>query len=173
MKRLFILLAAILILTSCSFRNEEEKHEKLERPSIILENAEFTLGQDNNQPVYIKSSVMMLYSEDHKAIVENMSFISYDENMTPSIEGSADYAEIDTEAETMALSGNVRMYQHEENMTIESDALSFDTANDEITAAGEVYASSDDGSFRGSGFAADLREKRYSFRTISEGVFNI
>lgn len=173
MKKLYLIIFIVLLLASCSFREDEEVHEKAVLPDIILEGAEYTLGQDGNSPIYINSSRMTLYSRDNRAIVENMEFVSYNDDGTISIEGSADHAEIDTENETMDLDGNVLLHQSDGDMMIKAESLYFDTGNEEITADGTVSVSSEDGSFRGMGFAADLREKIYSFKLIEEGEFII
>ena len=173
MKKIALIITLLFLLASCSFVEDEEVHEKAVLPDIILEGAEYTLGQDGNSPVYIESSRMTLYSRDNRAIVENMKFVSYNEDGTPAIEGSADYGEIDTENETMDLNGNVTLRQSDGDMSIEAESLYFDTEKEEITAEGTVSVSSEDGTLRGSGFAADLREKLYSFKTIEEGEFII
>ena len=174
MKRIISLLLAMLLLASCSFRSgDDEVHEKAYLPDIILENAKYTLGQGGERPVYIESSRMTFYSHDHKAVVEDISFISYDEDGEPSVEGSADHGEIDTETKRMDLSGNVRLRASDGGMMIEADSLMFDSENEEIEADGDVHVSSDDGMFAGTGFRGDLREEAYAFRTITEGVFEI
>ena len=173
MKKLYLIIFIVLLLASCTFREDEEVHEKAVLPDIILEGAEYTLGQDGNSPIYINSSRMTLYSRDNRAIVENMEFVSYNDDGTISIEGSADHAEIDTENETKELEGNVLLHQSDGDMMIKAESLYFDTKNEEITADGTVSVSSEDGSFRGMGFAADLRENIYSFKLIEEGEFII
>ena len=153
----------IALLASCSFVSEEkEKSEKIARPAIILENAEYTLGQS-----------MSFYSAEERATAENLKFIQYDDEGNPSITGSADYADIDTSARTMDLSGHVSLEQHGSNMHIEAESLYFDSSSSEIEAEGDVRVNSDDGIFSGTGFKGDLREDSYSFSSIKEGVFNL
>ncbi len=173
MRKLVIILL-IALFTSCSFVSEDEgEHEKAELPDIILENSTYTLGQSGERPVYIESTRMTLYSKDNLAVVEDISFISYDEEGNPSVEGSAGHAEIDTDSKKMKLSGSVRLRATDGDMMIEAESLTFDSENDEIEADGDVSVSSEDGSFRGTGFRGDLREEMYSFQTIEEGVFEL
>ena len=174
MRRILLAAAMILILSSCSFRSgDEEEHEKAVLPDIILEGATYTLGQSGERPVYIESSRMTLYSKDNRAVVENISFISYDEDGNPSLEGSAGHGDIDTETKKMNLSGDVTLRAADGDMMIEAENLIFDSENEEIEADGEVRVSSEDGTFAGTGFRGDLREEAYSFRTITEGVFEL
>ncbi len=174
MKGLVPLMIVLLLLTSCSFRQGDEgEHEKAVLPDIILENSTYTLGQSGERPVYIDSSRITLYSHDNLAIVEDISFISYDEEGNPSVEGSAGYGEIETDTKRMNLSGNVRLKATDGDMMISSENLIFDSENETIEADGDVSVSSDDGTFRGTGFRGDLREEIYSFSTIGEGVFEL
>ncbi len=164
----------IALLSSCSFVTEtEERGEKISHPSIILENADYTLGQSGENPIFIKSSRMTLYSEEERATTENITFIQYDDEGNAAITGSADTADINTSERSMHLSGNVALEQHSSNMHIEAESLFFNSATSEIEADGDVYVSSDDGTFLGTGFKGDLREENYSFASIAEGVFNI
>lgn len=164
----------IALLASCSFVSEEkEKSEKIARPAIILENAEYTLGQSGENPIFIESTLMSFYSAEERATAENLKFIQFDDEGNPSITGSADYADIDTSARTMDLSGHVSLEQHGSNMHIEAESLYFDSSSSEIEAEGDVRVSSDDGIFSGTGFKGDLREDSYSFSSIKEGVFNL
>ncbi len=174
MRKLIYLAAIILLLSSCSFRSgEEEEHEKAVLPDIILENSTYTLGQSGERPIYIESSRMTLYSYDNQAIVENISFISYDEDGNPSIEGSAGHGEIETDTKRMKLTGSVRLRASDGDMMIEADNLMFDSENEEVQADGNVRVSSEDGTFSGTGFKGDLREETYSFETIQEGIFEL
>ena len=164
----------LLLLASCSFVSEtEEKQEKEKYPSIILENADYTLGQSGENPIFIKSALMTFYSEDERATAEALSFVQYDDDGNAAITGNADFADIDTNARSMDLSGNVTLEQHRTNMHIEAETLFFDSVSSEIEADGDVLVSSDDGTFSGTGFKGDLREDIYSFSSIKEGIFNI
>ena len=174
MKKTLLLILSLLLLASCSFRSDDEEvHEKAVLPDIILENADYTLGQRDENPIYIKSSRMTFYSHDNRAIVENITFTSYDDDGSIAIEGSAGYGEINTETKTMDLSGGVNLKASSGNMMIEAESLVFDSQNGEIEAEGIVRVSSDDGVFAGTGFRGDLLEEVYAFRTITEGVFEI
>lgn len=174
MRKAFILAFMILTLSSCSFITDDDgEHEKAILPDIILENSTYTLGQSGEKPVYIESSRMTLYSKDNLAVVEDISFISYDDEGNPSVEGSAGHSEINTETKVMNLSGGVRLRASDGDMMIEAESLIFDSDKEEIEAEGDVSVSSEDGTFTGTGFRGDLREEAYSFTTISEGVFEL
>ncbi|MBO8435951.1 MAG: LPS export ABC transporter periplasmic protein LptC [Spirochaetes bacterium] len=174
MRKLLLIALSLLLITSCSFRSgDEESHEKAVLPDIILENADYTLGQRDENPIYINSTRMTFFSHDHKAIVENISFTSYNDDGSIAVEGSAGHGEIDTDSRTMNLSGGVSLKASSGDMMIEAESLIFDSENGEIEADGNVRVSSEDGVFAGTGFRGDLLEEVYAFRTITEGVFEL
>lgn len=174
MARIAILLAIILLLPSCSFISEDDgMHEKAIHPDIIMENSTYTLGQSGQNPVYINSSRITLYSKDDLAIVENMSFRSYDDEGNIAIEGEAGHGEINTATKVLKLSEGVSLKASNGDMMIEADNLIFDSENEEIQADGNVRVSSEDGVFTGTGFKGDLREEAYSFAAITEGIFEL
>ena len=174
MRKILFIVLSLLLLASCSFRTgDDEVHEKAVLPDIILENSTYTLGQSGERPIYIESSRMTFYSHDNRAIVEDISFISYDEEGNVAIEGSAGHGEIETDTKRMNLTGNVRLNATDGDMMIEAENLIFDSQNGEVEADGNVRVSSQDGTFSGTGFKGDLREEAYSFQSIQEGIFEI
>lgn len=169
-----ILPILLILLTSCSFVEESgERKAKVDYPDIILVNADYTLGQSGESPIFIKSAEMSLYSADERATAEGLSFIQYDEDGNIAITGQADHADIDTADRTMDLKGNVILEQSSSGMRIEAESLYFDSSSSEIEADGDVYVVSEDGTFSGSGFKGDLKEDNYSFSSIKEGIFNL
>ncbi len=173
MRRLW-LFPLILMLASCSFVSDDgEEHAKLATPDIILEDAEYTLGQSGENPIFIRSSHIEFYSKDERAVTESLTFVQYNDDGEVRLEGSADSSEIDTGSKVMNLSGNVRLTENDSNMMIEADTLMFDSENEEMTADGHVKVVSSDGEFEGTGFAGDLKMDAYSFTTIEKGVFRL
>ena len=80
MRRLW-LFPLILMLASCSFVSDDgEEHAKLATPDIILEDAEYTLGQSGENPIFIRSSHIEFYSKDERAVTESLTFVQYNED---------------------------------------------------------------------------------------------
>lgn len=174
MRKAALAIILLALLSSCSFRDSDgETHEKGIYPDLVLTNAEYTLGQSGERPIHLTCSMLALFSADSLAQIDNLSFISYDENGETAVEGRADRAVVDTDTKRMELEGDVVIHAASGDMMITSDALVFDSENDEITADGNVSVSSEDGSFRGTGFRGDLRAEAYAFATIDEGVFTL
>ena len=178
MKKILFLLISILILLSSCKKNESTAvsdnsgREKGIYPDIILENAEYHIGEDGSDPIYLKAGKITFYSADAYALTESMDFVSKDENGNITISGSAGKGWIDTEGSSMNLSEGVVFKDEERNMKINADNLVFDREEDTIVADGRVVVESEEGSFIGRDFKGDLRTGVYIFSEIEEGELN-
>ena len=178
MKRtLFLLIFILLFLSSCkkdegTVVSDNSEREKGIYPDIILENAEYHIGEDGSDPIYLKAGKITFYSKDGYALTESMEFVSKDENGDITISGSAGKGWIDTEGSSMNLSEGVVFKDEERNMKIIADNLFFDREEDTIVADGRVVVESEEGSFIGRDFKGDLRTGIYIFSEIEEGELN-
>ena len=178
MKKILFLLISILILLSSCKKNESTAvsdnsgREKGIYPDIILENAEYHIGEDGSDPIYLKAGKITFYSADSYALTESMDFVSKDENGNITISGSAGKGWIDTEGSSMNLSEGVVFKDEERNMKIIADNLIFDREEDTIVADGRVMVESEEGSFIGRDFKGDLRTGVYTFSEIEKGELN-
>ena len=122
MKRtLFLLIFILLFLSSCkkdegTVVSDNSEREKGIYPDIILENAEYHIGEDGSDPIYLKAGKITFYSKDGYALTESMEFVSKDENGDITISGSAGKGWIDTEGSSMNLSEGVVFKDEERNM---------------------------------------------------------
>ena len=109
MKRiLFLLIFILLFLSSCkkdggTVAGDNSEREKGIYPDIILENAEYHIGEDGSDPVYLKAEKITFYSKDGYALTEDMEFLSKDGEGNITISGSAGNGRIDTEGSSMNL----------------------------------------------------------------------
>lgn len=166
-----LLLLLIPLLVSCSFVDEEDtEHDKEQHPDLILENTEYILGQSGESPVYIQSARIALWSGEDKAETGSLSFCQLDEDGEIAISGRAGHAVINTETKVLELSGDVVFQSMDGNMRIEAGSLVFDSDNEELSSEGNVSVSSDDGTFEGEGFHADLVNSAYTFSAITKGT---
>ena len=178
MKRILFLLFFILtFLSSCkkdegTMVSDNSEREKGIYPDIILENAEYHIGEDDSDPIYLKAGKITFYSKDGYALTESMEFVSKDEKGNITISGSAGKGWIDTEGSSMNLSEGVVFKDEERNMKINADNLIFDREEDTIVADGRVMVESEEGSFIGRDFKGDLRTGVYIFSEIEEGELN-
>ena len=178
MKRiLFLLIFILTFLSSCkkdegTVVSDNSEREKGIYPDIILENAEYHIGEDGSDPIYLKAGKITFYSKDGYALTESMEFVSKDEKGNITIRGSAGKGWIDTEGSSMNLSEGVVFKDEERNMKINADNLIFDREEDTIVADGRVMVESEEGSFIGRDFKGDLRTGVYIFSEIEEGELN-
>ena len=178
MKRiLFLLIFILTFLSSCkkdegTVVSDNSEREKGIYPDIILENAEYHIGEDGSDPIYLKAGKITFYSKDGYALTESMEFVSKDEKGNITISGSAGKGWIDTEGSSMNLSEGVVLKDEERNMKINADNLIFDREEDTIVADGRVMVESEEGSFIGRDFKGDLRTGVYIFSEIEEGELN-
>ena len=178
MKRiLFLLIFILTFLSSCkkdegTVVSDNSEREKGIYPDIILENAEYHIGEDGSDPIYLKAGKITFYSKDGYALTESMEFVSKDEKGNITISGSAGKGWIDTEGSNMNLSEGVVFKDEERNMKINADNLIFDREEDTIVADGRVMVESEEGSFIGRDFKGDLRTGVYIFSEIEEGELN-
>ena len=178
MKRiLFLLIFILTFLSSCkkdegTVVSDNSEREKGIYPDIILENAEYHIGENGSDPIYLKAGKITFYSKDGYALTESMEFVSKDEKGNITISGSAGKGWIDTEGSNMNLSEGVVFKDEERNMKINADNLIFDREEDTIVADGRVMVESEEGSFIGRDFKGDLRTGVYIFSEIEEGELN-
>ena len=178
MKRiLFLLIFILTFLSSCkkdegTVVSDNSEREKGIYPDIILENAEYHIGEDGSDPIYLKAGKITFYSKDGYALTESMEFVSKDEKGNITISGSAGKGWIDTEGSSMNLSEGVVFKDEERNMKINADNLIFDREEDTIVADGRVMVESEEGSFIGRDFKGDLRTGVYTFSEIEKGELN-
>lgn len=174
MRWILPLILSLIVLSSCSFVDEEEtEHEKEARPDIILENTSYTLGQDGERPVYIASSRMVFWNSEEKAETGRIAFYQMDDEGEIALRGRADRSEIDTGTKLLRLYGEVLFFSEDGNMRIEAEDLTFDSENSELSSDGRVSVSSEDGTFQGEGFQADLITSTYTFNSIDKGIFTL
>ena len=178
MKRiLFLLIFILTFLSSCkkdegTIVSDNSEREKGIYPDIILENAEYHIGENGSDPIYLKAGKITFYSKDGYALTESMEFVSKDEKGNITISGSAGKGWIDTEGSSMNLSEGVVFKDEERNMKINADNLIFDREEDTIVADGRVVVESEEGIFIGRDFKGDLRTGVYIFSEIEEGELN-
>ena len=179
MKRiLFLLIFILLFLPPCkkdeaTMVSDNSEREKGIYPDIILENAEYHIGEDGSDPIYLKAGKITFYSKDGYALTESMEFVSKDEKGNITISGSAGTGWIDTEGISMNLSEGAVFKDEERNMKINADNLIFDREEDTIVADGRVMVESEEGSFIGRDFKGDLRTGVDIFSEIEEGELNL
>ena len=176
-KALFFLLLILILIPSCKkggdvVTAEKEEKEKGIYPDVILENAEYHIGQEGSSPIVMKAKKITFYSKDGYALTEDMEFVSFSRDGKEEIRGSAGQGRIDTEGSSMDLWNGVVFEDKERNMKILGDTLFYDRSEDTLVADGRVVVESEEGNFTGNDFRGDLRSGVFTFLSIEEGVLN-
>lgn len=172
-KALLLILISLLISCTFSSKEENEPREKTAYPDLVLENAEYLLGQSNERPIVVRGERITFYSKDNRAELERFSFSQEDEEGNIILQGSADEGLINTKSKTMDLKGNVFLEKPGEGMEIHAENLFFDSESEEAKADGKVVVKSKDGEFSGTDFYGDLRNMVYSFSEMEDGKIKI
>ena len=170
--RLSIFLFALILLSSCSVNDKsyaESRAAMIEREDIKLINTTSTLSHKRNNPIYIQSSSMSYWIDEDRIEVENMSFIQNDEEGNISLRGSADSATIDSNSEVIHMRGNVRLESLEDQLSIISENLIFDTEEQTVEAEGYVEVVFDSGSVSGYNLSGNLDRMHLDLGITSEG----
>ena len=82
-KALILFILIILAFSSCKKDGETAIADKSEMekgiyPDIILENAEYHIGENGSAPILLKAGKITFYSKDGYALTEDMTFSSQD-----------------------------------------------------------------------------------------------
>ncbi|MBQ0071376.1 MAG: LPS export ABC transporter periplasmic protein LptC [Spirochaetales bacterium] len=176
MKKFFLCILVLTLLSSCLFQKGEDGENRAEKaiyPDMILENARYQIGQSNDDPILMEGGKITFYAKDGYALLENFTFYQTDADGNVTIRGGADKGRIDIESRHMELEGNVSFSKESDNMRILASSLVYDSEKSEISADGSVMIESDDGIFQGSDFQGDLIESLYVFKTIEKGELTI
>lgn len=171
MRRIALIVAIFILLVGCTFSEETktETHEKEHLPTLMLENASYTIGQRGQRPIKLEGAKVTFYADDNNALLEDFSFYQLDENGEVELHGSARKGIMNTSTNVIKLDGDVHLLQVESEMEIKAEYIVFDADNEEISADGLVMIKSKDGEFAGIGFKGDLREQRYTFDNLEKG----
>lgn len=165
----------LLLLTSCS---EEESSTSsgvsdIALADITLLSSTFTLGQQDENPLYLTADTMAFYLNENRVHAEGMVFHQYDDEGAIFIEGNAGSAEINLETKLADLSGGVTIRQLRDNMSIEGTAMIFDSQQQRVESTGRVIVEFDGGTVTGTNLSADLNASLLELSVIEEGVIEL
>lgn len=170
-EKLILLLVSLTLIISCSVSQQNgEESSETRLADMVLTNGRFTLYQKDERPIVFTSSRASFYAADNSAEIDEIAFSQHDENGELTLEGSADYGELNTEDKRLMLKGNVRLESMESGMLIISEGpLFFDAESQEIETEAPSFVSSSDGEFSSSGFYGNLLNEEYSFSSLNSG----
>lgn len=168
-----LLLAALTILflfamVSCSKISSEIPIGEQELPDMVLQDAKYILGQENEEPLIMQARTITIYKTERGTTLEKVSF-SRGENLS----GSCRKAVINSDNTHASLSGDVTIHKSDSDndITIEAQEIVWDEEENTISCEGEVLVIYGDGTrIRADRFFAAFDEDLYEFGRIIEGT---
>ena len=175
MKRyLFFTLLFIVLLASCSRKQKNDTAPDEERADIYLENTEYVISEDDQEPIFFKAKVLRLFVDSERMIMEDVEFRQKKQGSEElSISGKAGYIDLDTSEQNVSLHGNVELELHDDDGKINyiyAEKMTWSKYNRIIKADGFVSLKFDNSVIEGAGFTGDLGSMSFSFESIQNGV---
>lgn len=171
-------LTLLLLLTfSCrlEYNQDDEKAEIPETiPDSILFNFEH-ISVSKGKPVFrIQAEKAKSYENQKKTILENVTFIEFDDQLEAATSGTADHAVLFTESDNAELTGNIEAWSSREEAFIKTDYLYWNNETRILDSKPEevVTVTQESGTeITGSGFRADMRTMTVTFEKGASGTF--
>jgi LPS export ABC transporter protein LptC len=114
------------------------------------------------------------WDAERRTVLDGTSFVEYDLDGNPAVEGSAGRVVFHTDTEDAEISGRVRVHSAVEEAGIATDALTWRSGPRLLAAppANTVVITRDDGSrLEGSGFTGDFRRREFVFSGPVSGTY--
>lgn len=172
MKCKFIVLTIfIILLTSCSFINEnEEQNDIIEHPDLILKDVSYTIKRDVNSSIKLASDQVEIYNKTNLTKAQNVDFIIEDDNGESQITGKCDELEINTDNFDVKLKGNVIFKILNPVLEIYCDTLDWNNENSILNTQDEqIKVISDNSTIIGSGLSLNIDTRYFEFKEITKG----
>ena len=175
MKFFYLLSAAGLLLTACSFDYGESTGTDSARPDIIMENIEYVRVRGGDPLVRFRAEYAERWEDRQTMELQNFTFEQLeDQGSTVNAEGGAAMAEVQFSSGDVTLSGGVRISIESEDITIRTAGLEWKDKDKILSGAGENEVNierSDGTSFSGFGFSADIRRRSWNFSGEVRGTY--
>lgn len=165
-----------LVMTGCSFDYDTVAEEDNE-PDLIMKTTEYVRIESGNPVVRVKADELRRYEKTHIMELELFRFDQFnaaqeDNEAIPDINvrGNAGKARIETDTNNLSMENGVFVEVKSEDISLETQLLSWQDKDRQLTAPGKVTISRSDGTtLEGEGFTADTRRKSWEFETNAEG----
>lgn len=170
--------AAMVMLVSCSVRNEESPTQTSDdTPDIVFFG--YSREEVNNGVVTFKASAEKAeyFQEQRKLVIYNVRFEDRGESgQTMLSEGEAEKAIYYEDTGNAEFSGFISIRSYEEDASFETSALRYDAATQTLEGDAKTTAVVQVGTklfLHGMGFFADIQNKAFSFRNgVSGSILN-
>ena len=159
----------LLVIFSCS--NDIGNVEKVEYPDITMKGTKYLLGRSDGDAVLFNADKMEIFFNRKKALIDGASFEQRKtETRELFVSGSADKADINTDTYLSNLTGNVKIFLHEDGNSIEAETVSWNKDTESITTTGNVYLDYGDIKINGTNLTGNLQTGVFTFSEIISGT---
>jgi LPS export ABC transporter protein LptC len=160
--RLAALLVILLVTVSCSLDyGESQLADDIsdEIPDTILTGVSHTVVRDNTVRFRITAERVESFAEQNRQYLYAVTFTEYDTAGEVRTEGTADFADFQTDTEDVEITGNLRFYSVPDEAWLDARYLYWDSEERQLTSRPEESVSlekSDGTSIIGRGFTAEM-----------------
>lgn len=162
------------ILLSCSFAPEDTPFSgrPAEFPDMRLENTQYMLGMEGEEPIRIQAATIELYEKADRAYITDASFVQYGEDDVETFTGSFGAAQVETDTNNLAMAKGVFIRNHVDRFTIEAESLYWEHEKRKAFSDDETLVTitfKDHDILRGTGFHGDFSSVTFEFTQVEEG----
>ena len=171
----------LILATACSF-NYGTISQIEEEPNLIMEEAEYIRITEGSPEIRVAAREVRHYEKNHIMELDDFSFEQFimDFNANPREQpaepelnswGRAGQLRLETDTNNFSMSDNVIINVDSENLSIETDDISWNDNDRLLQTQGTVHITRSDGTFiEGTGFSADTRSRSWEFESAVEGT---
>ena len=166
----------VVVLSGCSLNYGESQlatEISEEIPDTILTGVSHTVVRDNVVRFRIGAELVESYGEENLQELHSVTFTEYDSTGAVRTEGTADYADFQTDTENVEITGNLRFYSVPDEAWIEAEYLFWNSDERQLTSRPEepvALERSDGTSIIGRGFTAEMDQSLIIFSDGVEGT---
>jgi LPS export ABC transporter protein LptC len=162
-------------LAACSFDYGAGNGEDLGLPDVVMDEVEYVRVRDGEPQVRFRAERAERYEDRQLMELRNFYFEQFtDHGETVDSAGRAAAARVELDSGNIGISGGVRLSVDSENITIETENISWEDRERQLSAGPEdlvrIYRN-DGTSFQGLGFKANTRSRNWEFSGPSGGVY--
>ena len=168
---------AAAVLASCSLDYDsaladEQATERL--PDTVATDLVHRVVKNSRTALEVTADRAETWDKERRTVLDGATFVEYDRDGVPAIEGSAGRVVFHADTEDAEVSGRVRVHSAVDEAGIETEALTWQSDPRLLAAPADhtVVITRDDGSrLEGSGFSGDLRRREFVFSGPVAGTY--
>jgi LPS export ABC transporter protein LptC len=165
----------LFILTACSFDYGEASVEDNGQPDVLMNDVDYVRVRDGDPLVRFSAETAERYEKRRLMELKELTFKQFEKRGEEiNVEGAVGSARVEIDTGNIQMEDGVAVDVQSEDVSIKTDRLKWEDKTRTITADKEEYVNiyrSDGTSFTGKGFAANTRERTWSFESGASGVY--